>query len=73
MDRQEKDPRTARLHSLMAEHQLRIKDVAELLDRSQATVACWRVGRSRIIPALALDALEKRIAERTAVAGGDGQ
>lgn len=54
--------RTKRLHQLMAQHKLNADDVGQLLDRAATTVAMWRVGVPRAIPAHMLQLLEMKLA-----------
>lgn len=61
--------RTAQLKDLMAEHDLKAKDVAELLSRSVHTVRCWRCQwDARVIPEHTLIALRAKLAEQVASA-----
>lgn len=62
------DPNTQRLKALMSEHNLRIADVAELLDRSVQTVKEWRCQNSRNISKNNLELLESKLAHRGAAA-----
>lgn len=62
------DPNTQRLKDLMSEYNLRIADVAELLDRSVQTVKEWRCQNSRNISKNNLELLESKLAHRGAAA-----
>ncbi|AWM87353.1 hypothetical protein [Microvirga sp. 17 mud 1-3] len=53
--------RTKRLHQLMARHELNADQVAALLGRASTTVAMWRVGKPRTIPAHMLQLLEMKL------------
>lgn len=51
--------RTRRLRQLMAQHRLKAREVATLLECSEATVRIWRCKNAeRIIPAQTLRLLE---------------
>lgn len=56
--------RTAELQELMKQHNLKVKDVAELLERKENTVHQWRQGTMRIIPDFALTVLKLKLTRK---------
>ncbi len=59
--------KTQRLIALMADHNVGIPDVAELVNRSEKTVRMWRSKNEPSIPDELLELLELKLAQR---AGG---